>query len=248
MRQVSLPGRRPFLSAGISPARTSDDLPEPEAPTTARNRVDELFQQALDVGVAPEEELRVVLVEGLQAPVRADIGRGLDLRWRAVRYAFDGIDEWLEVASILVARAEIDPGVRRENGWQIGRVERLWQAGQENKEEAVGAILGGPVLGELQLLARPVADAVRPDEDGAGRGLLEDSLGDFLLPATARCQMPGVQPRLDAGLAQLDRDPLDGRLVLGVVGQKDVIASRWFLGIAHDPGRFLTVSEILTPI
>ena len=36
--QEALPSMAPARSAGISPARTSDDLPPPELPVTARNR------------------------------------------------------------------------------------------------------------------------------------------------------------------------------------------------------------------
>ena len=36
--QSSLPSNAPFINLGINPAHTKDDLPEPDAPTTAMNR------------------------------------------------------------------------------------------------------------------------------------------------------------------------------------------------------------------
>ena len=64
------------MSAGSSPARTVDDLPLPDGPTTPSRLVpgsarDDLGHEPL----APEEVAGVVDVEGLQALVRA-VGRG----------------------------------------------------------------------------------------------------------------------------------------------------------------------------
>ena len=63
--QCSLPGSAPAASAGNSPARSNDDFPLPEGPTTARSaesarRPDELADQTL----AAEEELASAVSNG----------------------------------------------------------------------------------------------------------------------------------------------------------------------------------------
>ena len=71
-RQLALPGSAPDRSCGSRPARTRDDLPTPDWPMTARNRLwPQILDQPLHLGPAPEEEPGVLLLERLQAAVRA---------------------------------------------------------------------------------------------------------------------------------------------------------------------------------
>ena len=73
--QRSEPATAPPRSAGSRPARTTEDLPEPDGPTTVRNRpsgpgAGELGDEPVDEAVAAEEVGGVGLLERPQALVR----------------------------------------------------------------------------------------------------------------------------------------------------------------------------------
>ena len=104
-RARSDPGTSPARTAAITPARSTEDLPLPEAPTTAsslpgRQPADQLGDDAL----AAEEELAVLGLEGEQATVGA-LGPGQ--RRRHAR-ALERVDALRHRHARQAVRAEID--------------------------------------------------------------------------------------------------------------------------------------------
>ena len=80
-RRTPAPTIRPPCRAGISPERTSDDLPLPEVPTTARKRVAaQPVDQLVDRPLAAEEEVVFVGLEGAQPGERVGGGGWLGHR------------------------------------------------------------------------------------------------------------------------------------------------------------------------
>ena len=234
--QVSLSVRAPARRAGSRPARASEDLPLPDGPTRQQEGAGlQLFEQALDVGLAPEEEVGVLLVEGLQAAVGGTVGAAVERAVGAEGDALDRADEGLQAARALDPCAQVDPGAGREEGREPARVEGVGELGQEDEEEAEGAVGGCAAQGDPELLALPVADVVGPEEDGAGlRG--GEPLGELLLPVPAGDEVPGVEPGLEAGALEVFREPLHRRLVAGVVGEEDVEARIGAGCLAHGYG------------
>ena len=63
----------------------------------------QLFDEALDVALAPEEEFGVLFVESLQAAVRADVVARLNRTFGSEREPLDGVDERLKAARVFDA-------------------------------------------------------------------------------------------------------------------------------------------------
>ncbi len=67
-RRESVPDSEPlpFFSAGTSPARTNDDLPLPESPTTVHRQpvmLSQVSEQNSDKSLTPKEVVRVLFVK-----------------------------------------------------------------------------------------------------------------------------------------------------------------------------------------
>ena len=197
----------------------------------------QLLEQPLHVGVAPEEELGVLLLERLEAAVRTDrrasgsIGTagpsGMPLI--AVTSAWNA-------ALVVEAAPEVDPRARPQERREAGGVERLREPGEEDEEDPELEILRRAVERDRNLLVLPRAAVVRADEDraGAGRG---QALRQARLPVGAGYERPDVEPGLEPGTLQPLRDPLDDRLVGAVVRQEDV--ERAPLGVGRGDSRLV---------
>lgn len=103
------------------------------------------------------------------------------------------------------------PCPRRDERRQRRRVERLFDARQQNREHPEVAVLGRAIERQAELLQLPVTEPTRTDEDRAGPRRLDPG-GDLGLPVAAGRQAPRDEPRLDPRLPQPARDPLHGRL------------------------------------
>ena len=168
----------------------------------------ELFEEPLDVGVAPEEELGVLLLEGAKAAIGG--GDAVLLRGRPWGRGgtTDRIDQRAKGRLALVATAEVDPWAGAEEGRKGVRVERLGNARKEHDEKTECGIPGGTVVSERQLLVLPVDEVGRADEHRArarspksGDHLLRpagsrrrQSCGDTWLQARARRSFSAMRP------------------------------------------------------
>src|SRR5581483_6128183 len=153
----------------------------------------ERFEQALDLALASEEELGVLLVERFEPAIGADVvllawNRGAQVRLVPP----DGPAERVEAVGLTDAVTQVNPGAHPQERRQQAGIERLGDARQQDRDQAEAVpVLGGAVLRQVELFARPVTLAVRPDEEGEGvRGL--DAFGDLGLPLLAGREAPGV--------------------------------------------------------
>src|SRR6185437_8976409 len=138
------------------------------------------------------------------ADVLVGLARQLLPEWDSL----DRVDQMLIGARVFYAGAQVNPGARTEERRERGRIERLWQSGQQNQEEAERTVLGGPIEGHPQFLVYPITQPVRPNEHGAGvRGVQAGH--QLVLPAAAWGQAPFVQPGLQTVPLQLGGQTLD---------------------------------------
>ena len=120
----------------------------------------ELLEQPLDIAFAAEEDVGVLLVEGLEAAVgRPVVGadRGL---CRPQRHTSHRVDKPLEPSRLVPPLAEVDPRPRGEERRQGARVERLGQPGKQHREEPEIALLRRAVERHAELLQLPVPEVV----------------------------------------------------------------------------------------
>ena len=113
--QSSTPVSAPARSSGTSPARTSEDLPLPEAPARATKPAAlELLKQALDLAVATKEERRILLAEHLQSAIGRNVLAGCHRHIGPERDAFDRVDQILQRAPVIAAAAKVNPRTRAQ--------------------------------------------------------------------------------------------------------------------------------------
>ena len=225
MAHASLPGSRAGPQgrhhAGRAPASSCRCRRRPR--TASEPAVlQQLSTSAASVVLATEEELGVVLVEagagrGRARPSRRRRRRRRD---RGAGRAGDGRDQVLERVGVGGAGAQVDPGAGAQEGQP--RVGHLRRAREQDEEEPELGVLGRPVVGHGQLLARPVPEPRRADHDGTGRGPGE-AVDDLLLPGPAGGEDPLVQPRLDAAPPEMLGDAVHGLGVGAVVRDEDVV-------------------------
>ena len=84
MRHSIIP-MRPRSSAGMRPARTSEDLPDPESPTSGRKRVvDKRAEEFIDLAIAELEEQERILGFECEEAAKGRLARRQDadvFRW-----------------------------------------------------------------------------------------------------------------------------------------------------------------------
>lgn len=90
------------------------------------------LEEPLDVGIAPEEELGVLLFEGLEAAVGAHLRASSRCFLRADRDPHDGVDEPLEQAAVVDPAAEVHPRARRDERGEVRGIERLRDPRQQH--------------------------------------------------------------------------------------------------------------------
>ena len=214
MSQSREPGREPALSAGIRPARTTEDFPLPEGPNDGDEAVrGDPVQQLVDEGGAAVEVDGVVLGEGAQALVRVarllrdrldDLGRPHDVdtcrpaelpqepvdlgepvqRVSGHRLAHDCCDR---LGDVLAGVPQVGGGVGVR-----GRHAAQDLEGQRTEGEDVapdGALLAGHLLGDRQTARDRLEAAVavgRHHEVGqvGVAHLVEEAQRRFQVPAT----------------------------------------------------------------
>jgi hypothetical protein len=109
----------------------------------------------------------VLLVEGLQAPIWTDLAdhKAVSALVRSTMDAFDSDDQLLETGRIIDPMPEVDPHAGAQERRQNVGIELVRCAGQEDRKEPEVGILGGAILGDVELFAMPVSETVRPVED-----------------------------------------------------------------------------------
>ena len=189
-------GRAPARSAGTSPARTSEDLPLPEAPTTARKRArlsistsrctsrsrpKNSFASSSPNGCRPRYGVSPVL-----GSIATDGPNGTPLT-AAMRSC--------SARSLLVATAVVHPRASPQEVREDRGVERLAHARQQDREHPEVALPGRAVKRERELLQPPRTEIAGTNEDGTrARGL--DASSQLLLPLAAGRLRPLVKPGL----------------------------------------------------
>jgi hypothetical protein len=113
---------------------------------------------------AAAEERGVLLAEGLQAAVRADLrARIAPLLGRAGGFAADGLGQQLK--AMVEIRAEVDPGIEAEKtqGWVLDARE---DDREDDRDDAEGRLLRLAVEGLVLLALLPGAKAIWAEQDG----------------------------------------------------------------------------------
>ena len=154
--------------------------------------------QPLDVGVAAEEELGVLLVEDLEAAVRADVVAAA----RPARSGPSGMplialtSAWSARESSMPPRKSTHVRVRRKGGSVVGSNGSA-QPGQEDREQPEAVILGRAVQrARASSSCAQAPRSLRPMKTAQARDARR-AVGKLLLPAPARRQVPLVEPRLE---------------------------------------------------
>jgi hypothetical protein len=182
----------------------------------------EQLEQALDVPLSAEEELRVSLVEDLKPAVRAHVISRLDRHLGAERQSPDRMDEVLHGAAVIGSVPKVDPGPRPQERRQDVGIERV-EPGEQDREDAEPALLRGAIQRDGHLEALPGAQVPWAHEDRA-RAADRQGRGQLLLPVAARREAPSVEPGFDAVRLEPHRDPFNRRPIRTGIGQEDVEA------------------------
>ena len=141
--QAALPGRAPRRKAGTKPARTTEDLPLPDGPITARKRLARSPSTSHWVrALASEEEVGVLFVEGLQAAVGANLlCRRLNRTRCTRRDAADAARQSVEDVGVVKPLAKVHPRQAAEKAGQtaaFGHGRSRQQHGDDAKNRANG--------------------------------------------------------------------------------------------------------------
>ena len=170
------------------------------------------------------EEGRILLAEGVEAAVGADLGRGALLLASvagAAQGALKRVDRLGRLGSVEAA-AQVDPGGERQEAADL-----VAGAGEEHRHHGEGvavallALLAHERAVDLALL--PAAEPPFAEEDRDGLRLVERPL-ERLRPGEPRDQVLAVHERLDAARAEQPQHGGDGLAVRRVVAQEDVHA------------------------
>src|SRR6516225_6800952 len=125
--QPALPGMASSLRAATKPARATEDLPLPEAPTMARKPLTESF--------ATEKECRIIHVEYAQPAIRTlAFVNGLSGTRSRLNTA-NAADQSMKCIRIIERIAEFDPGRRSQKSGQATAL-RSFCTRQENRNHA----------------------------------------------------------------------------------------------------------------
>ncbi len=171
------------------------------------------LDQARDILLAAEEEVGVLLAEGLQAAVgRHVLGRRRQARGNLG--AAEGANEVGGRHRVAGAGAQIDPGLGREVGQ--ARIAGVRGPRKEHEHQPEGAVAHGQRTGGGEALAGPVAEAAPAHEHGA-RARRPDALGR---PRLSGHREQGQHLRLAQPLGQ----GLGGLPLVGGEQQRHVIA------------------------
>ena len=135
--------------------------------------------------------------------------------------SFNRVDEHAKRLFIVKTFAKVDPGPLDEEGRQFAVVERIRNAGKQNRDQPVTRLLCRAILGDKNLFARPIADALWPDKYCASRTIAE-GIGKARLKGFSGNEAPLVQPGFHSGVFQLVRNNFDRRFVGAVMGEENI--------------------------
>ena len=221
IRQLSLPRSRPARNAASSPARTSDDLPEPEGPRTATNRLVLSCSSKRWMSPSRPKNSRAWRSSNTRKPRYGGSPRISRLNGsRAEWNPSNGIDQCLACVSIVDALAEIDPRAAAQERRERVGVERL-ETREQHRKHPVTAVLRRTVECKLHLHPLPGPDVVRSHEDGARRAPAKPEVEPFL-PRLPGREAPRVEPWRDSCLPQPASDVKYRRGVTPAVREEDV--------------------------
>ena len=209
----------PRRRRGIRPARTTDDLPLPDAPTTATNGWRASVAASVSVKAArPKKNGSSSSRNGPQAAVGADLGAdGFDLlqRERPRRLPANGGGQDLERRFVRGARRQIDPGVELEEA------QRRIGAGEQHRDDRKARLPPLPVERQIPLPLLPGAEAFGTEEDGDGAAGRERPL-QRLRPRLSGGEIPAVEEDADAAIVQAPGDLRHRRMIDRVIAEEDV--------------------------
>ena len=168
----------------------------------------------LDLPVAAEEELGVLLAKHPQAPIGHHV-----ITARHGRVGSDGTPLTALIrscsASVVAAATKVNPRpCAQERRRQLRPIGSSRPASSTEKTR----LGGGAIKRDVDLLALPRAQVMRSHENRAGPRRTQPG-GELTLPRSAGRQRPLVKPRLDPRALQALRDPLHNSSVAAVVGQ-----------------------------
>src|SRR5206468_7185296 len=163
----------------------------------------------------------MLFIKHLQPLIGAGvIGLAMRTVW-AGWLSFNCVDEHAKRSLIVKTFAKVDPGPLSEEGRQFAVVERIRNARKQNRDQPVTRLLRCAILGDKNLFARPISDAVWPDEYCASRTTAE-GIHETRLKGFSGNEVPLVQPGFHPGVFQFVRNKLDRRFVGAVMGQENI--------------------------
>ena len=228
--QSPLPSSAPCFRAATSPARASDDLPLPEAPTIARKRFSgrrtaggKRVDQPLRQRLAAEEERRVLDVEDLQPAVGALPSKA------APPGPAPGSTPRMPQTSRRNASASSSDSRNSTQVVASRNVGSLPRSGRSTPGSSTGMTRNGPRSRRPDGRWPPASPRSARGRTRPGPMNTAQAAQSARARSMAGCQawpgieVPLVEPGLDPLAPQPDRQVLDGGLVGGVVREEDVV-------------------------